>query len=165
MLTVDCGTAAHEPLAVARDSGLDVVVVDHHTAEVNLPAAIAVVNPNRLDDESGEGHLAAVGVAFLLVVAVNRELRRAGWYADRTEPDLTQWLDLVALGTVCDVVPLRGLNRLIRLRANGNQVRQIEVLLELQALVTVDLRDNPLDEDGLEALLQALEEAKVRVAL
>ena len=111
VLTVDCGTGAHEPLAAARDAGLDVVVVDHHTAEAHLPAAIAVVNPNRLDDDSGEGHLAAVGVAFLLVVAVNRELRWAGWYADRTEPDLTQWLDLVALGTVCDVVPLRGLNR------------------------------------------------------
>ena len=111
VLTVDCGTGAHEPLAAARDAGLDVVVVDHHTVEAHLPAAIAVVNPNRLDDDSGEGHLAAVGVAFLLVVAVNRELRRVGWYADRSEPDLTQWLDLVALGTVCDVVPLRGLNR------------------------------------------------------
>ena len=135
VLTVDCGTAAHEPLSVARDSGLDVVVVDHHTAEVNLPAAIAVVNPNRLDDESGEGHLAAVGVAFLLVVAVNRELRRAGWYADRTEPDLTQWLDLVALGTVCDVVPLRGLNR--ALVTQGLKVMQRRRNPGLRALANV----------------------------
>lgn len=127
VITVDCGTAAHEPLEAARDAGLDVVVVDHHTAEANLPPAVAVVNPNRLDDESGEGHLAAVGVVFLLVVAVNRELRRTGWYAERQEPDLTQWLDLAALGTVCDVVPLKGLNRALVtqglkvIRRRGNQ--------------------------------------------
>jgi len=111
VVTVDCGTAAHEPLTIARDAGLDVIVVDHHAAEADLPPAVAMVNPNRLDDASGQGHLAAVGVAFLLVVAVNRELRRVGWYETRPEPDLTQWLDLVALGTVCDVVPLNGLNR------------------------------------------------------
>lgn len=111
VLTVDCGTAAHGPLGEARARGLDVIVVDHHTAEAQLPPAFAVVNPNRLDDESGQGHLAAVGVAYLLVVAVNRELRQNGWYASRTEPDLIQWLDLVALGTVADVVPLSGLNR------------------------------------------------------
>ena len=111
VVTVDCGTSAHEPLAAAADAGLDVIVVDHHEAEANLPPATAVINPNRLDDDSGQGQLAAVGVAFLLVVAVNRTLRDAGWYRDRPEPDLTQWLDLVALGTVCDVVPLTGLNR------------------------------------------------------
>jgi single-stranded-DNA-specific exonuclease len=111
VLTVDCGTAAHAPLAEARAQGLDVIVVDHHTAEARLPPAFAVVNPNRLDDESGQGHLAAVGVAYLLVVAVNRELRSSGWYKTRPEPDLMQWLDLVALGTVADVVPLSGLNR------------------------------------------------------
>jgi len=112
VVTVDCGIAAHEPLAAAAEMGLDVVVVDHHTAEPRLPRAHAVVNPNRLDDDSGLGQLAAVGVAFLLVVAVNRALREAGWYGDaRPEPDLRQWLDLVALGTVCDVVPLTGLNR------------------------------------------------------
>jgi len=111
VLTVDCGTAAFEPLLAARDAGLDVIVVDHHTAEPKLPAAFAVVNPNRLDDDSGEGALAAVGVAFLLVVAVNRVLRDQGWYAERPEPNPMRWLDLVALGTVCDVVPLQGLNR------------------------------------------------------
>ncbi len=110
-ITVDCGTMAHGPLKVAKDAGLDVIVIDHHAAESELPEATAVVNPNRLDDESGQGHLAAVGVAFLLVVAVNRVLRGAGWYETRTEPDLTQWLDLVALGTVCDVVALKGANR------------------------------------------------------
>ena len=111
VVTVDCGTSAHESLTAAADAGLDVIVVDHHEAESKLPPATAVINPNRLDDDSGQGQLAAVGVAFLLVVAVNRTLRDAGWYQDRPEPDLTQWLDLVALGTVCDVVPLTGLNR------------------------------------------------------
>ncbi len=111
VVTVDCGTSAHESLTAAADAGLDVIVVDHHEAEAKLPPATAVINPNRLDDDSGQGQLAAVGVAFLLVVAVNRALRDAGWYRDRPEPDLTQWLDLVALGTVCDVVPLTGLNR------------------------------------------------------
>ena len=111
VVTVDCGTGAHEPLAAAADAGLDVIVVDHHEAEAKLPAATAVINPNRLDDASGLGQLAAVGVAFLLVVAVNRALRNASWYERRPEPDLTQWLDLVALGTICDVVPLTGVNR------------------------------------------------------
>jgi len=111
VVTVDCGTAAHEPLQAAAAAGLDVIVVDHHEAEAKLPAACAVINPNRLDDRSEQGQLAAVGVAFLLAVAVNRALRAAGWYKTRAEPELTRWLDLVALGTVCDVVPLTGVNR------------------------------------------------------
>jgi single-stranded-DNA-specific exonuclease len=111
VVTVDCGTSSHEPIGAAHDAGLDTIVVDHHVAEAKLPPAFAVINPNRMDDDSGQGQLAAVGVAFLLVVAVNRALRGAGWYEQRPEPDLTQWLDIVALGTVCDVVPLSGLNR------------------------------------------------------
>lgn len=113
VVTVDCGITAHEALAEAAEAGLDVIVVDHHAAEPRLPPAHAIVNPNRLDDESGLGHLAAVGVTFLLVVALNRRLRDLGWYegGERAEPDLLQWLDLVALGTVCDSVPLIGLNR------------------------------------------------------
>jgi single-stranded-DNA-specific exonuclease len=113
VVTVDCGATAHEPLAAAAAAGLDVVVVDHHAGESRLPPALAVVNPNRLDETSPHRQLAAVGVAFLLAVAVNRALRQAGWYAGagRAEPDLMQWLDLVALGTVCDVVPLTGVNR------------------------------------------------------
>ena len=111
VITVDCGIVAFETLAGARKAGIDVVVVDHHQAEPRLPDAVAVVNPNRLDDTSSEGHLAAVGVTFLLVVALNRVLRQRGWYNDRAEPDLLQWLDLVALGTVCDVVSLTGVNR------------------------------------------------------
>lgn len=111
-VTVDCGITAFEPLQAAQDAGLDMIVVDHHVAEPRLPAAHAVINPNRLDETSPHRNLAAVGVAFLLAVATNRALRQAGWYdAARPEPDLMQWLDLVALGTICDMVPLTGLNR------------------------------------------------------
>ncbi|MBT3787630.1 MAG: single-stranded-DNA-specific exonuclease RecJ [Alphaproteobacteria bacterium] len=111
VITVDCGISSFDPLAVAKNAGLEVIVVDHHVAEATLPEAVAVINPNRLDEDGSLGHLAAVGVSFLLVIAVNRALREAGWYQSRPEPKLMQWLDLVALGTVCDVVPLKGLNR------------------------------------------------------
>ena len=111
VVTVDCGTTSHEALGVAAEAGLDVIVVDHHISEPRLPPAFAVVNPNRLDEDGTLGALAAVGVAFLLAVAVNRTLRAAGWYRDRAEPDLKRLLDLVALGTVCDMAPLTGLNR------------------------------------------------------
>ncbi|HET6519073.1 MAG TPA: single-stranded-DNA-specific exonuclease RecJ [Geminicoccaceae bacterium] len=115
VVTLDCGTTAFEPLAAAAADGIGVIVVDHHAAEPRLPEALAVVNPNRLDQDAGGGgcgHLAAVGVTFLLAVGLNRELRRRGHFGGaRPEPDLLRWLDLVALGTVADVVPLTGLNR------------------------------------------------------
>jgi single-stranded-DNA-specific exonuclease len=112
LVTVDCGTTSHEALAEAKRLGLDVVVVDHHQADEALPDALAVVNPNRRDDLSALGHLAAVGLVFVTLVAVNRELRtRNFWSGTRSEPDLLGLLDLVALGTVADVVPLKGLNR------------------------------------------------------
>jgi single-stranded-DNA-specific exonuclease len=112
LVTVDCGTTSHEPLAEAQRLGLETIVIDHHQADETLPPALAVVNPNRLDDLSGLGYLAAVGLVFMVVVAANRELRRRGfWAAPRREPDLLGLLDLVALGTVADVVPLKGLNR------------------------------------------------------
>ena len=112
VITVDCGTSAFEPLAQAASNGLDVIVIDHHVGEPQLPQAVAVVNPNRLDETSPHRQLAAVGVAFLMIVALNRALRAAGWYGQgHTEPDLMAWLDLVALGTICDVVPLTGVNR------------------------------------------------------
>lgn len=111
IVTVDCGSTSFEPLAVAAKLGVDVVVVDHHQTDENLPAAVAVVNPNRQDDLSGLGQLCAAGVVFLLLVAVTRELRRRGHYRERKEPDLLGMLDIVALATVCDVVPLTGLNR------------------------------------------------------
>ncbi len=114
VLVLDSGTTAFEPLAHAKSLGLDVVIVDHHAAESTLPEAVAVINPNRLDQTSPLASLAAVGVTFVLLVGLNRELRNRGLFrpsAGRTPPDLLSWLDLVALGTVCDVVPLTGLNR------------------------------------------------------
>ncbi len=112
VITVDCGATAFEALDAAQGEGLDVVVLDHHRCEPQLPHAVAVVNPNRLDDDSGQGHMAACGIVFLTLVAVNRELRARGYFsATRPEPHILQWLDLVALGTVCDVVPLTGVNR------------------------------------------------------
>ena len=112
LVTVDCGTASFEPLAEAKKLGLDVVVIDHHQADLQLPDVTALVNPNRLDDLSKLGHLAAVGLVFMTLVALNRELRRRGfWNEQRPEPDLLDQLHIVALGTVADVVPLKGLNR------------------------------------------------------
>jgi single-stranded-DNA-specific exonuclease len=112
LVTVDCGTTSIEPLAQAHAHGVDVVVIDHHQADEELPPAVAIVNPNRRDDLSGLGHLAAVGLTFMTVVAVNRLLRARGfWNAGRLEPDLLSFLDDVALGTIADVVPLIGLNR------------------------------------------------------
>jgi single-stranded-DNA-specific exonuclease len=142
LVTVDCGTTSAEALAEAKQLGLDVVVLDHHQAGERLPDALALVNPNREDDLSNLGHLAAVGVTFMAVVALVRELRGRGfWGSARPEPDLLQFLDLVALGTVADVVPLKGLNRafvtkgLIALRAREN--------LGLRALMDVSRLSGP----------------------
>ncbi len=114
IVTVDCGAMAHQALDMARQAGVDVIVVDHHKCSPELPRAVALVNPNRLDEEleaAAHGHLAAVGVAFLLAVATVRTLRQRGYFATRREPDLFALLDLVALGTVADVAALHGLNR------------------------------------------------------
>ncbi|HMG79894.1 MAG TPA: single-stranded-DNA-specific exonuclease RecJ [Xanthobacteraceae bacterium] len=112
LVTVDCGTTSIEPLSEAKALGMDVVIIDHHQADEALPPALAIVNPNRRDDLSGLGYLAAVGLVFMTVVAVNRELRARGfWTEARPEPDLLSFLDDAALGTVADVVPLIGLNR------------------------------------------------------
>ena len=114
VVTVDCGTTAFDVFDYAKEKGFEVIVLDHHEAEARLPNVSAVVNPKRLDEENDYPYLkymAAVGVVFVTIVAINRELRKAGFYQTRQEPNLIQWLDLVALGTVCDVVPLLGLNR------------------------------------------------------
>lgn len=114
IVTVDCGAMAHEALGQAQAAGIDVIVVDHHKCGAELPPAVAMVNPNRLDeadDAAAHGHLAAVGVAFLLAVATVRVLRTRGWFDSRPAPDLMALLDLVALGTVADVAQLKGLNR------------------------------------------------------
>ena len=112
LVTVDCGSTSPEALAEARTLGLDAIVIDHHQVGEQLPPALAVVNPNRLDCLSGLGQLAAVGLVFVVLVAVNRALRVRGyWGTARSEPELLDLLDLVALGTVADVAPLTGLNR------------------------------------------------------
>ena len=113
-VTVDCGAQAFEALDAAAAAGLSVVVVDHHKCASRLPVAHALVNPNRLDEGeegAGHGHLAAVGVCFLLAAALVRTLRARGWFEGHAEPSLLPLLDLVALGTVADVAQLRGLNR------------------------------------------------------
>lgn len=113
IVTVDCGAMAFDALAEARDAGAEVIVVDHHKCASELPVALALVNPNRLDEEEGRahGHLAAVGVAWLLGAALVRVLRGRGFFAARPEPKLLDLLDIVALGTVADVAALKGLNR------------------------------------------------------
>ncbi|TXI82997.1 MAG: single-stranded-DNA-specific exonuclease RecJ [Flavobacteriales bacterium] len=114
VVTVDCGAMAYEALSQAREAGMEVIVVDHHKCAAQLPTAFALVNPNRLDEAdaaAAHGHLAAVGVAFLLAAAIVRVLRGRGYFADRDEPQLMALLDIVALGTVADVAQLKGLNR------------------------------------------------------
>ena len=112
LVTLDCGVMAHDPLAHAAELGLVTIIVDHHQAGEFLPEAFAVINPNRQDDISGFGYLCAAGVTMILIAAVNKILRQRGWYSEtRPDPNMLQWLELVALATVCDVVPLKGLNR------------------------------------------------------
>jgi len=113
-ITVDCGAQAFEALDEAAAAGLDVIVCDHHQCATRLPTAHSIINPNRLDESeigAAHGHLAAVGMAFLLGVALLRELRRRGCFAERSEPKLIDLLDIVALGTVADVARLKTLNR------------------------------------------------------
>ena len=111
VVTVDCGAAANEALAHAAAIDLNVVVIDHHLMRSEPPRALAVVNPNRPGCNSGQGNLAAAGVVFVLLAALNREARRRGLFADRPEPDIRQWLELAALGAICDVTALTGFNR------------------------------------------------------
>jgi single-stranded-DNA-specific exonuclease len=133
IVTVDCGTTSIAPLAVAGPLGADVVVVDHHQADERLPDVAAVINPNRQDDLSGLGHLCAAGVTFMFLVATSRRLRLKGHYtAAKPAPDLLALLDLVALATVCDVVPLKGLNRAFVTR--GLQVMRQRRNVGLRAL-------------------------------
>ena len=113
--TVDCGTLSFEAINFANNNKIDVIVLDHHQSEINLPNAFSIVNPNRLDDKSNLQYLCAAGVSFMFLVSLNRELRNKNWFTENNikEPNLINYLDLVSLGTVCDVVPLIGLNRAI----------------------------------------------------
>ncbi|MDD3446710.1 MAG: single-stranded-DNA-specific exonuclease RecJ [Zavarzinia sp.] len=141
VVAVDCGTLAFLPFEAAREAGLEVIVSDHHQAEALLPKVVALVNPNRLDDDSGLGHLAAVGVTFLLAIALNRQLRQRGFFERRAAPDLMALLDLVALGTVADVVPLKGLNRTFV--TQGLKVMAARGNIGLAALMDVARIDTP----------------------
>lgn len=112
VITLDCGTTAFDALGAGRGLGLEIIVIDHHEAESELPDVHSIVNPNRMDEDRVYGHLCTAGIAFIMAVAINRTLRaRDFWTQERPAPVLTRLLDLVALGTVCDVVKLTGLNR------------------------------------------------------
>jgi single-stranded-DNA-specific exonuclease len=148
IVTVDCGAQAFEALAMAKAAGVDVIVVDHHQCATALPEAYALVNPNRLDEGEGaaHGHLAAVGVAWLLGAALVRTLRARNWFASREEPSLLDLLDIVALGTVADVAQLRGLNRAFV--AQGLKVMAGRRNIGLNALITASrLKRAPLCSD------------------
>ncbi|WP_408590404.1 single-stranded-DNA-specific exonuclease RecJ [Novosphingobium sp.] len=136
IVTVDCGAMAHQALGMARDAGVDVIVVDHHKCAAELPPALAMVNPNRLDESdaaAAHGNLAAVGVAFLLAIATVRTLRERGFFASGRAPDLMGLLDLVALGTVADMAQLKGLNR--ALVAQGLKIMARRENVGLAALI------------------------------
>ncbi len=135
VVTVDCGAAAYDALNAAGEIGLEVVVIDHHLMREIPPVARALVNPNQPGCGSGEGVLAAAGVTFVLLAALNREARRRGWFAERPEPDLRQWLDLAALGAICDVTQLVGFNR--ALAAQGLKVMSAWGNPGLKALLEV----------------------------
>ncbi|QQG35256.1 MAG: single-stranded-DNA-specific exonuclease RecJ [Micavibrio aeruginosavorus] len=124
-ILADCGTTAHDVVEQAAATGLEVVILDHHEAEETLPLARHLINPKRKDDTSGLNMLAACGVSFLTCVAINTRLREKGFYKNRAEAPLKNWLDLVALGTVCDMVPLTGPNRLF-VRAGFAQMAKRE---------------------------------------
>ncbi len=113
IFTVDCGTLSFEAINFAKENNIDVIVLDHHQSEVKLPDAFSIINPNRFDDNSDLKYLCAAGVAFIFLVSLNRELRKKDWFLQNEikEPNLINYLDLVSLGTICDVVPLKGLNR------------------------------------------------------
>lgn len=146
VIMLDCGTTAHEPLEVAHNHGLDIIILDHHLSTTTLPKSFAIVNPNRFDQDCRERQdlkdLCTAGVAFLFLISLQRLLRREGFFNHRAEPDLRQYLDLVALGTICDVMPLKGLNR--ALVAKGLQVMRKWQNLGLEKLAEVTgIRDVP----------------------
>ena len=115
IFTVDCGTLSYGPMNFAKKRNVDVIILDHHQSETKLPSAHSIVNPNRFDDRSDLNYLCAAGVCFMFLIALNKRLRDQNWFSDNSirEPQLMDILDLVSLGTVCDVVPLVGLNRAI----------------------------------------------------
>ena len=137
IFTVDCGTLSFEAIEYAKNKNIDVIVLDHHQSEINLPKAFSVVNPNRIDDKSNLQYLCAAGVTFMFLVSLNRELRQTNWFNEKKikEPDLINYLDLVSLGTVCDVVPLIGLNR--ALVKQGLKIHKFKKNLGLKTLFDI----------------------------
>jgi single-stranded-DNA-specific exonuclease len=142
VISVDCGVSAHDEATLAFELGLDLIITDHHQPPPQLPAAFAVVNPQRTDSAFPFRDLAGVGVAFFLLAAVRRMLRESGWFAARAEPDIRGVLDLVALGTIADLVPLQGVNRTltrIGLSSLENGVRPgVRALKEIAGVKTVN---------------------------
>jgi single-stranded-DNA-specific exonuclease len=137
IFTVDCGTLSFEAIKYAKQHSIDVIVLDHHQSEAILPDAFSIVNPNRLDDKSNLQYLCAAGVTFMFLVALNRELRLKDWFKKNNinEPNLINYLDLVSLGTVCDVVPLIGLNRAIV--KQGLKILQTKKNLGIKTLLDI----------------------------
>ena len=144
IFTVDCGTLSFEAIEYAKKNKIDVIVLDHHQSEINLPKAFSIINPNRFDDKSNLQYLCAAGVAFMFLVSVNRKLRINDWFKinNINEPNLIEYLDLVSLGTVCDVVPLIGLNR--ALVKQGLKVFKSKKNLGLKTLLDIcKIETNP----------------------
>ena len=142
IFTVDCGTLSFVPINFAKKKGIDVIILDHHQSEIKLPNAHAIVNPNRFDDRSELNYLCAAGVCFLFLIALNKKLRDQNWFKlnSISEPDLLNILDLVSLGTVCDVVPLVGLNRAIV--HQGLKVLKKKKNLGLKTLIEINNIEN-----------------------
>ena len=115
IITVDCGISSYKPISHARNKSIETIVIDHHQGDVDLPEATAIVNPNRINDESKLSYLCAAGVCFMFLISLSNKLRNLGWFKlnNVNEPDILNFLDLVSLGTICDVVPIVGLNRAI----------------------------------------------------
>ncbi len=137
IFTVDCGTLSFETIKYAQQKNIDVLVLDHHQSELTLPKAYSVVNPNRFDDKSQLNYLCAAGVCFMFLIALNRELRNIDWFNKNNldEPNLIDYLDLVSLGTICDVVPLIDLNRAIV--KQGLKILQLRKNLGLKTLLDI----------------------------
>ena len=135
IITVDCGTMSYEEMEFAKKENLDIIVLDHHQPEISLPEAYAIVNPNRLDDNSNLNYLAAVGVTYFFLIALNRKLRSMHWFENNNfiEPNLISFLDITALGTICDAVPLKGINRLLVIK--GIEVMKKQLNVGLRSLI------------------------------
>ena len=137
IITVDCGTMSFEAIDYANSKKIDVIVLDHHQSEINLPNAFSIINPNRIDDNSNLKYLCAAGVCFMTLISLNTLLRKSNWFTKKKiyEPDLINFLDLVSLGTICDVVPLIGLNRAIV--KQGLKIINLKKNLGLKTLMDV----------------------------